>query len=77
MHEELRPLASWSREELLKAYQRFLDTGEPDMDCHSFLEAFQCFRDTAQSKAAFKMLHPKKSTVGMFQEQVGMFQEMQ
>jgi len=63
MHEELRPLASWSREELLKAYQRFLDTGEPDMDCHSFLEAFQCFRDTAQSKAAFKMLHPKKSKV--------------
>ena len=60
IHEELRPLALWSREDLIKAYQHFLNTCEPTMDRHTFSDVFQCFRDTAQSDAAFRVMHPKK-----------------
>ena len=59
----LEPLTSWSRSDLIEAYQNFLDDCNGTLDRHEFTDVFQCFSDTISADAAFHALHPKKGKV--------------
>ena len=64
MCKAVEPLASWSRSDLIDAYQHYLDYCEgPSMDRHEFTDVFQCFTDIVTADAAFKALKPKKGRV--------------
>eukprot|EP00435_Cladocopium_sp_Y103_P028317 s552_g7.t1 len=61
MTKALEPLASWSRTDLIDAYQHFLDYCDSEtVDRHEFTDVFQCFGDTLSADAAFQALKPKK-----------------
>eukprot|EP00438_Fugacium_kawagutii_P026172 Skav209873 [mRNA] locus=scaffold590:189815:190264:+ [translate_table: standard] len=63
MQEALRPLSSWSRSDLIDAYQHFLNYGDDTVDRHKFTDVFQCFADTLTADAAFLALKPKKGRI--------------
>lgn len=60
MTKALEPLASWSRTDLIDAYQHFLDYCDETVDRHEFTDVFRCFGDTLSADAAFQALRPKK-----------------
>ncbi|CAL1167142.1 unnamed protein product [Cladocopium goreaui] len=60
MTKALEPLASWSRTDLIDAYQHFLDYCDETVGRHEFTDVFQCFGDTTKADAAFQALKPKK-----------------
>lgn len=63
MQKALRPLSSWTRSDLIDAYQHFLNYCDDTVDRHEFTDVFQCFTDTVSADAAFQALKPKKGRI--------------